>query len=134
MSYAVAVTADQAITILEFPKGNDDDPKQVDVMQAAVNGLFERVPVLLPERADLCDMWVNEEGAITGLPLNMTATVVANLTRTSFIPIYGDVLFTDAVDVDGWSMGFTADYVEVVAANLEWLAHAAAAVARGVLN
>lgn len=134
MSFAVALTADQAVAVVELPEGEGKNPSQVDVIQAAVNGYFERVAVLLPERSDLCDMWVNEEGRVHGLPLNMAATVVANLLSDRFVPIHGDVLFTDSVGVDGWSQGFTAEYADVVAANIEWLAHTAAAVARGVLN
>ncbi len=65
-------------------------------MQAVVDGYIERACSF-----DGVDMWVNEEGLLRTLPINMKATAIRdNLTAIpAFYPIVGDVIILASDEV-----------------------------------
>lgn len=68
----------------------------LDDMQAVVDGYIERACSF-----DGVDMWVNEEGLLRTLPINMKATAIRDrLTAIpAFYPIVGDVLILASDEV-----------------------------------
>ena len=94
----LAIGADKTISEIPVP--------DLAAKQAAVGGWIE--PVTLKDGSTL---YVNEEGALTGLPFNSIATDVAGLGgRPDLLlrGIVGDVLLVGPVDAAGETLGVTA--------------------------
>lgn len=74
----------------------------LEQMQEIVDGLIQ--PVYLTETLT---MWVNEEGKIVGLPINLGATKIWNHFYGNTDIIAGDVFFTAGVDEEGNDLEIT---------------------------
>lgn len=84
----VHVTTDKQLRWVEVPTLADK--------QRCVGGLVEVI-----QQPDFCDMWVNEEGKIHGLPFNSIATDVALRVIGLGDTIRGDVVITGPCDPEG---------------------------------
>lgn len=84
---------------------------QLETLQEAVGGLVQRVAIDRPGCQGL-DMWLNEEGKINRLPLNVLATWVSAICK------YGDFIVGDALicahDGEGASAGLTDAQVKTI--------------------
>lgn len=88
----------------------------LDTIQEAVGGYIEATPVTLwsvpeagkPSVARDLDMFLNEEGKLIGLPLNLVASRLARVSVCYGDPIVGDVLIC-AHDREGNSVGISAE-------------------------
>jgi hypothetical protein len=78
-----------------------------------VGGLIECVA--LSERMDL---WCNEEGKNTGLPLNQLATRLFQEAHGRIDYIAGDAVITGGIDDDGNSLGLTDEQIHEVTSYL----------------
>lgn len=76
-------------------------------MQAIVGGLVE--VAYLDED---CSMWLNEEGKLDHLPVNMVATVLWKFAYSGEDFIVGDVFLTGPSDEEGYAMSLAFDKVE----------------------
>ena len=83
---------------------DEDGSIELETLQEAVGGYVERVPVV-KQTLDNLDMWLNEEGKLKSLPLNMIATNLSGIWKNGDF-IVGDVLVC-AFDEEGNSIGIT---------------------------
>lgn len=103
-TWAVIVKSNGDIEIKPWPA----EKEQYALMSDAVGGYIERVH-LRDEFDTPIDMWVNEEGLLRGLPVNVFASGVASDQFRTAYPIVGDVLFTSGVSSEGETNGMNED-------------------------
>lgn len=103
MALAIIVTTDGDVKTTDFVVGNS-----YEMIRQGVGGYIECVAL-----NNGIDMWVNEEGKLDGLPLNLTATVIfgGNFGLGRDI-IMGDVVFTGGVDEEGETLGLTSAHLD----------------------
>lgn len=75
------------------------EPPTLEMLQSAVGGSIETVPMFVLYKDEHCVCFCNEEGKIHGLPLNISATELWNKQRHPH-PI-DDVLVGDVVIIRG---------------------------------
>jgi hypothetical protein len=99
---AYIINTDGTGGVVEFDKHNS-----FDTLSGAVGGWIECVAL-----SDDLDMWVNEEGKLVGLPVNVIGT---RMWRAAFGPtdvIVGNVIFTGGVDDEGETLGLSERSIE----------------------
>jgi hypothetical protein len=101
---AVIIKTDGSKSVAEF---NNDTC--YDLLRTTVGGLIECITL---RNVEFCDMWVNEEGKLTGLAQNPTATALwVDMYGTSDV-IMGDVIITGGSDDEGETLGLTDSLVD----------------------
>lgn len=78
-------------------------------LQRAVDGSVDVVGL----SADL-DMWINDEGLLIGLPVNMLASGIAAFHGMIHQPYVGTAVFTGGADVDGNTLPLTEEQVRLL--------------------
>lgn len=112
MSHAITLSTNGDIIISPYPDNS------LQFMQDMVGGYIEHLDITC-KGFDL-DMWVNEEGLLTGLPYNAFASYIVNQTWIeNHVPvdepyIVGDIVITGGTP-DGDSRGLTLDELRAVA-------------------
>lgn len=92
---ALVITAEtQEVSVVEIDRENALRP-----MQEAVEGLVQCVE--FPDSG--FDMWMNEEGKLIGLPVNLAATKMWHIEYGPTDIIMGNVIITGPADEDGYS-------------------------------
>jgi hypothetical protein len=99
---AVVIRTDNSKQVVEFT--NDTSYK---TLSEAVGGYIECV--YLHNRN--LDLWLNEEGKITGLPVNPKATGLWMEMYGLTDMIVGDVIITGTADEEGYTTGLTDEEV-----------------------
>ena len=99
---AVIITTDGTKSVVEF-----NERTSYETLSKAVGGYIECVSM----RNGL-DMWCNEEGKLTGLPQNPTATAIWNDSYGDTDVIVGNVIFTFGVDEDGNTLGLSDEQIK----------------------
>lgn len=99
---AVAITTDGVRTVVEFEPGKSYEP-----IKTAVEGWIECVH--LPKYG--CDMWVNEEGKIIGLPYNPLGSMLWAEHYGVTDAIVGNIIITGGVDREGETLGLSDEQV-----------------------
>jgi len=84
MIHAAIVRTNGTVTFVQSPR-----PEGIQWLRDAVGGRFDVVSTAH------ADVWVNDEGLLVGLPLNLIATA---MTRS---PLVGDAVITGPVDHGG---------------------------------
>lgn len=92
----VKVTTDKRLSWVELDG--------LESYQACVGGYIEAL-----EQPDRCDIWINEEGKIHGLPFNSIATDVALRMLAPGDYVLGDVVITGPVDPEGASTSLSME-------------------------
>lgn len=92
---AYIVRTDNTAAVVDFDYG-----KSYEVLRDAVGGYIECVSL-----ANDLEMWVNEEGKLLGLPLNVIGTHCWETYYGKTDWIAGDVIFTGGCDEDGETLG-----------------------------
>lgn len=101
------------VGLMEFEEvdANADGHIALDVVREAVGGLIERVSIDRPGCEGL-DLWLNEEGKLKSLPINMLATWLSEIWR------YGDFIVGDILvcgfDGEGNSVGLTEEQIQTL--------------------
>ena len=78
-------------------------------LQQAVDGLVDLVAL-----REHVTMWVNEEGIVKGLPINIVATLIARGFGFTHQPYFGPVVFTGGGDEHGETIGLTEQHAEAL--------------------
>ena len=76
-------------------------------MQRIVGGYVEAVDVSIADQR--CTIWLNEEGKLSGLPLNPSATKLAEGRLSPDDYIVGDVLITGGTGPEGETLPIPAE-------------------------
>lgn len=92
----VKVTTDKRLSWVELDG--------LESYQACVGGYIEAL-----EQPDRCDVWINEEGKIHGLPFNSIATDVALRMLMPGDSVRGDVVITGPCDRNGESTSLSME-------------------------
>lgn len=104
MAKAVIIKTDGTKSVAEFEVG-----KSYDLISNAVGGYIQCVTL---RDKDFCDMWINEEGKLTGLELNPIATALWADMYDMTDMIVGDVIITGGTDDEGETLGLKDELVE----------------------
>lgn len=100
--FALTLAADGTLARVPYRKSTS-----YKTISTAVGGFIERIAV-----SDEFALYLNEEGKLSGLPLNIPATVFA-LSHEAIFPwdvIVGDVAIISAkIDREGYEYGLTED-------------------------
>jgi len=111
MRLAVQVQVDGSINRLDLdaPQGS------YQVLKDGVGGWIEAVDL----REDMT-MWLNEEGKLDGLPVNVMASRMFNEAFGAGKDIMvGDAVFTGGTDDEGDTLGLTEEQAQELEAHLE---------------
>lgn len=90
--FATIVRTDHTTEVIDLEAGEGE----LRQLQKAVDGLVQ--PLDLQENIT---MWVNEEGLLRDLPLNLMPTMLFKEMFDQTTPILGDVIFTGGTDEEG---------------------------------
>ena len=88
---AIYITTDNEIALASV-----DPDNLLKDLQNAVGGWIEAVNL-----TDNITMWINEEGKLNNLPLNVTATLLYHTVYGPYDLIVGNVILTGGPDDDG---------------------------------
>lgn len=78
-------------------------------LQHAVGGCVDVVAL-----SEDLDMWVNDEGLLIGLPVNVLATGVAALHGRTHQAYVGTAVFTGGADADGETLALSEEQVQLL--------------------
>lgn len=81
----------------------------LDALQHAVGGYVDVVTL-----TKNVDMWVDEEGLLKNLPVNIVATHIARLFGRTHQVYLGPAVFTGGMDDQGTTLGLTEDNAEIL--------------------
>jgi hypothetical protein len=114
--FAIKIRHDGKIDVVEFTKKQNN----LKFLQDAVDGLIECVTVRIGNA--IVDMWVNEEGLLSSLPINKLATQIHELrVGNEHACIVGNVILTGGCDPRGYTMPLT---LRETADILQWIMEA----------
>jgi len=99
---AVIIKTDGTKSVVDF-----NEETSYAMLSGAVGGWIECVSM----RNEL-DMWVNEEGKLTGLPQNPIATAIWADSYGTTDVILGDVVFTCGTDNEGNTLGLGQNQID----------------------
>lgn len=88
------------------------DPTTSDTLrhlQQAVGGLVDAVTL-----HESVTMWVNDEGVLRGMPINLVASSLARDLGTTHQPYFGPIIFTGGCDDEGETLGLSEQHVEAL--------------------
>ena len=94
---AAVIKADLSCSMIDFEQG-----ESAQIIRDTVDGLYDCIS-LSSDR----DMWINDEGKILELPLNVMATAMFHKAFQTDDYIAGDVVITGGVDKDGYTLGLS---------------------------
>lgn len=99
---ALTIAVDGTVAICDW----DATDGTLDQLQIAVDGLVDVVGL-----CEGLDMWVNDEGIVREMPMNVVATVIAReFMGERFAQAYfGPVVFTGGCDDEGETLQLTDD-------------------------
>lgn len=100
---------------IEFTEVSEDN--EYDFLSAAVGGYIESV--YLSGDLEEFSMWCNEEGKLTGLPLNHAATALWEVSYGKTDVMVGNVVITGGADEEGNTIGLTPDQITRLAQTFE---------------
>jgi hypothetical protein len=98
--FAAIITPEMTVRFVK------DRPEGIAWLQDAVGGRFDVVA------APHADVWVNDEGLLEGLPLNLVASAIA------LTPLVGPAVVTGPVDSDGETTPILPRLVELLRRDL----------------
>lgn len=102
--FAALIQADGGFAIMEWPA---DASTHLDLMTTAIGcSMIEAVDITTG-----LTMWVDEEGIITGQPVNIPATQFVGSQRPISQAYYGDALITGGTDSIGNTLGLDEEEV-----------------------
>jgi hypothetical protein len=78
-------------------------------LQQAVGGLVDLVAL-----HEHVTMWVNDEGIVKGMPMNIVATSIARGFGFTHQPYFGTAVFTGGGDEEGETLGLSEQHVEAL--------------------
>lgn len=112
MKKALQVTTENEFRVLDLGEST------LKTLQEGVGGYIQPV-----DYGNELTMWVNEEGKLTGLPLNPTGTLWwASIFPNHLDYIMGDVVFTGGTDDEGDTIGLTDEQIETLTAMFtDWM-------------
>lgn len=110
--FAVSVSYDGFVEVNNF-----DPARSYELISGAVEGWIEATPIVFD--GNQYTMWVNEEGKINGLPLNVAATALWQASNGDSDWIVGNAYITGGVDDEGESLGIPGDQACALAATAE---------------
>ena len=105
--------------VIHISTDNNVEVKEVESIEyetlyEAVNGLIELVTI-----DEDIDMWVNEEGKVSGLEPNIIASIIWNKIFPNFDVIMGDVIITGGADEEGNTIGLSDKSIQDVMVLIE---------------
>jgi hypothetical protein len=106
---ALTLNIDGTTNVVEFT--NDTC---YETLRTAVDGWIEHVQ--LPHLG--VDMWLNEEGKLTGLATNDQATLMWARSYGPCDIIKGNVIFTSGLDAEGETLGLNDDQIDRIKAEI----------------
>jgi hypothetical protein len=102
MKTALRVNSDFTTEVLDL----GCDCCEYTQLSTAVGGYIQHVPL-----SDGLTIWVNEEGKLSGLPINLIATRVWETHFGVTDIIVGDCVFTGGIAEDGESLPLAQDFI-----------------------
>jgi len=96
MSKAILVKSDMQLSVIDF-----DESNSYEIIKEAVGGWIDCVR--LPDYH--CDMWINDEGKLEGLPANPIGSVLYSTLGGDWIA--GDIIITGGIDDEGNTIGLS---------------------------
>jgi hypothetical protein len=101
MEKAIIIKATGEKSVVEF-----DEESSYKVLSGAVGGFIERVQL----KGGL-DLWLNEEGKLTGLPQNPIGTGLWSDSYGTTDIIVGNIIITSGTDDEGNTLGLSDEQV-----------------------
>jgi|SRR5664279_1245500 len=113
--HALSIALDGAVSHCDW----DPDVAILERLQLAVDGDVDVVSLT----ADL-DMWVNDEGIVRGMPINVVASFIARefLGERFAQPYFGPVVFTGGVDDEGETLALASAQIAMLSEIAEHMA------------
>lgn len=106
---ALKINTDGTTEVLE----SADEFVGYATLSNGVGGLIEAVTL-----ADDLTLWVNEEGKMNGLPVNVFATALFTSVYGSTDIIVGDAVLTGGADDDGETLGLSDENLSLMGISL----------------
>lgn len=108
MAKGLIIKTDNTHEVVEFEVGNS-----YNTLRDAVGGYIECVSI-----NNEMDIWLNEEGKLNGLDLNIIATAFYQMRYKTSDFIVGNVIITGGADEEGDTLGLSDELLAELLENL----------------